>query len=107
MNLPQRHISIKQRLERMSLVVILVFILISIGLYLASRNVRSGMDEIVTRTYQKVVENSQINRDLGLLNVRLSVFKSTFYIDDQWYEKEKEGLTEDFSCLLTKAQGTD
>ncbi len=107
MNLPQRHISIKQRLERMSLVVILVFILISIGLYLTSRNVRSGMDEIVTRTYQKVVENSQINRDLGLLNVRLSVFKSTFYIDDQWYEKEKEGLTEDFSCLLTKAQGTE
>ena len=107
MDLPQRHISIKQRLERMSLVVILVFILISIGLYLTSRSVRSDMDSIVTRTYQKVVENSQINRDLGLLNVRLSVFKSTFYIDDQWYEKEKEGLTEDFSCLLTKAQGTE
>ena len=107
MNLPQRHITIKQRLERMSLVVVLIFILISIGLYLTSRSVRSDMDLIVARTYQKVVENSQINRDLGLLNVRLSVFKSTFYIDDQWYEKEKDGLTEDFSCLLTKTQGTE
>ncbi len=103
----QGSITIKQRLGRMSLVLVLVFVLISLSQYTASRKVRSEIDQIVATTYQKIVENSQINRDLGLLNARLSVFKTTFYNDDAWYKKEKEGLKEDFSRLLSETQGTE
>lgn len=97
----------KQRLGRMSLVVVLVFVLISLSQYIASQSIRSDIDQIVATTYQKIVKNSQVNRDLGLLNARLSVFKITFYVDDAWYEKEKEGLQADFSHLLSKTRGNE
>jgi len=94
-----RQISIRGRLRQISLVVILIFLLIVTTLYFASRRARTSVDHIVENSLQQTAKNLQTSRDFGLLNARLSVFKSTFYIDDTWYEGESKGLQEDISDL--------
>ena len=81
------------------MVVVLVFLLLVITLYFASRRVRTSIDQIVASSLQQTAENSQNSRDFGLLNARLSVFKNTFYIDDSWYEVESTGLQQDIQDL--------
>ncbi len=91
--------TIKGRLERMSLVVLLIFVLMAVSLQFASRKVRSTTDLVVKDSLQFIAENSQNNRDFGLLNARLNLFKNTFYVDDQWFDTESEGIQKDIDVL--------
>ncbi len=90
----------------MSLVVILLFLLAVTILYFASRRVSSRVDRIVEESLQTTVKNSQNSRDFGLLHARLSVFTSTFYIDDKWYDTESKGLREEIRNLQTSSAGS-
>ena len=94
-----KYISIKGRLRRISLAVLLVFLAMIITLYFASRRVHTSVDNIVKTTLEQTTQNLQKSRDFGLLNARLSVFKSTFYLDDVWYQTESQGILKDISRL--------
>ncbi len=93
------NISIKSRLRWISLTLVLVFILIATSLYFASVKVGKKIDLIVEGNFQRTIINSQNSRDFGLLHARLSVFENTFYIDDTWFETEKNGLQKDIINL--------
>ncbi|MEE4252577.1 MAG: PAS domain S-box protein [Desulfuromusa sp.] len=60
---------------------------------------RTSVDHIVKTTLEQTTQNLQKSRDFGLLNARLSVFKSTFYLDDIWYQTESKGILKDISRL--------
>lgn len=94
-----KYISIKGRLRQISLTVLLIFLSIIITLYFASGRVRTSVGRIVKTTIEQTTQNLQKSRDFGLLNARLSVFKSTFYIDDIWFQTESKGIQTDISRL--------
>jgi PAS domain S-box-containing protein len=94
-----KYISIKGRLRQISIAVLLIFLSMIITLYFASRRVRTSVDHIVKTTLEQTTQNLQKSRDFGLLNARLSVFKSTFYLDDIWYQTESKGILKDISRL--------
>jgi len=91
----------------MSLVVILLFILIITILYFSSRKVSSSIDKTVAESLQVTVLNSQNSRDFGLLHTRLSVFTNTFYLDDNWYDTESNGLQKEIQHLQASSYGSD
>ncbi|WP_321365852.1 PAS domain S-box protein [uncultured Desulfuromusa sp.] len=93
------HISIKGRLKQISLLLVLIFFLIIVGLYFVSRRVRTSVDLIVENTLQETTQNLKNSRDFGLLNARLSVFVSTFYINNTWYTAESQGIEKDIAEL--------
>lgn len=99
--------TIKSRLGQISLVLVLVFILIAICLHFVSGRVRSKIDHIVESSLQFVVENSQNNRDFGLLNAHLSTLLNTFNFDDQRFEVEKKRIQEDIKDLCSAVAGSD
>ncbi len=106
-NIQNNHISIRSRLRLVSLVVGLVFILMAISLYKNSSNVRTSINHAVVDSVDTIVNNSQSSRDFGLLNVRLNVFKNTFYLDNNWFEAESKGLQRDIESLKAATHSPD
>ena len=106
-NIQNNHISIRSRLRLVSLVVGLVFILMAISLYKNSSNVRTSINHVVVDSVDTIVNNSQSSRDFGLLNVRLNVFKNTFYLDNNWFEAESKGLQRDIESLKAATHSPD
>ena len=106
-NIQNNHISIRSRLRLVSLVVGLVFILMAISLYKNSSNVRTSINHAVVDSVDTIVNNSQSSRDFGLLNVRLNVFKNTFYLDSNWFEAESKGLQRDIESLKAATHSPD
>ncbi|MFK5926610.1 MAG: PAS domain S-box protein, partial [Desulfuromusa sp.] len=84
--------SIKMRLQRFSLISIVIFVLIALVLYFASMKVQKNIDRIVEESLQQTIKNSRNSRDFGLLHTRLSVFQNTFYADSKLLETEGEAL---------------
>ena len=95
----KKHLSIKNRLRRMSIFLGLVFVMMAVSLYVASTRVRRNIDLIVEDSFQKTIENSQNSRDFGLLNTRLSVFQNTFYVEDKWFKTKSRSIQEDINNL--------
>ncbi|MEA3362842.1 MAG: PAS domain S-box protein [Thermodesulfobacteriota bacterium] len=94
-----QRISIKTRLQRVSLVSIVVFMVIALSVYFASSMVQQNIDQTVEESLQQTIKNSQNGRDFGLLHARLSTFQNTFYADDELLETEGVSLLEDFGAI--------
>ncbi len=92
-------LSIKSRLKRFFLTLLVSFGLIALGLFYTLSGVRSNIDRIVEERLQQVVKNSHDSRDFGLLNSRLKVFSKTFYGDDAFLEMEGRALQNRFREL--------
>ena len=97
-------LSIKSRLKRFFLTLLVSFGLIALGLFYTLSGVRANIDRIVEERLQQVVNNSHDSRDFGLLNSRLKVFSKTFYGDDAFLEMEGQALQNRFRVLQSRIE---
>lgn len=91
--------SIKKRLNQMSLMTVLVLFVVAIGLIVSAGKVWVDIDRIVEERLQHAMDNSQSSRDFGLLLARLNVFQTSFFGDDDYLYSEGPALQQAFRDL--------
>ena len=96
--------SIRTRLRQVSLVSAIVFMLIALSIYFSFVGVQKKIDQIVEKSLQQIIVNSNNSREFGLLNTRLSVFQKTFYADSELLETEGEAIRQKLGVLQTAVQ---
>ena len=94
-----KHISLHDRLKRLSILLAISFGLIVVVLFYSLNGVRTNLDGIVANRFKEVVENSHNSRDFGLLHTRLQIFAKIFYADEEFVAKESEHLLNEFEKL--------
>ncbi len=91
----------------MSLLHFFAFVLIAAGLVFAALAERKNIDLIVENSLRTTIQNARNSRDFGLLNARLSVFESTFYIDDKRLKDESEEIRQSIEKIQRSVVGND
>ncbi len=103
MNRLQPMVSIKQRLNQASLVVVVIFVVVAVALFFASARVGNDIDRIVDERLPEAIEVSQFSRDFGLLLSRLGVLQNTFFGDESLLEAESGALQDRLGQLQRQA----
>jgi PAS domain S-box-containing protein len=91
----------------MSLIHFLAFVLIAASLVFASIAERKNIDLIVENSLRTTIQNARNSRDFGLLNARLRVFESTFYVDDKRLENEGEEIRQNIEKIRHDVVGAN
>ncbi|MCK5915596.1 MAG: PAS domain S-box protein, partial [Deltaproteobacteria bacterium] len=77
----------------------IVFALLSLGIYFAVSGVQGKIDQIVDKSLQQIIVNSDNNRVFSLLDTRLNVLQKTFYADSEWLKTEGGGIQKGLADL--------